>query len=39
MSENIKMKGSLIAVLKKANGEVQTVRKDNINLNAGFDFI
>ena len=39
MSENIKMKGGMVAVLKKANGEVQTVRKDNIILNAGFDFI
>lgn len=39
MSENIKMKGSMVGVLKKANGEVQTVRKDNIILNAGFDFI
>lgn len=39
MSETIKMKGSMTAVLKKANGDVQTVRKDNIILNAGFDFI
>lgn len=39
MSENIKMKGSMVAVLKKASGEVQTVRKDNIITNAGFDFI
>lgn len=39
MSETIKMKGSMVAVLKKANGDVQTVRKDNIILNAGFDYI
>lgn len=39
MKENMKLKGSMVAVLKKANGDVQTVRKDNLILNAGFDFI
>jgi hypothetical protein len=33
------LKGSFIAVLKKANGDIQVTRKDNLILNVGFDFI
>ena len=33
------LKGSFIATLKKANGDVEVTRKDNMILNAGFDFI
>lgn len=39
MNEAIKLKGTFTAVLKKANGEIETHRKDNIILNVGFDFI
>lgn len=37
--EKLKLKGTFTAVLKKANGDVQVTRKDNIILNVGFDFI
>lgn len=33
------MKGSLILTLAKVDGSVEVVRKDNIIVNAGFDFI
>jgi hypothetical protein len=33
------LKGSFIATLKKANGDVEVTRKDNMILNVGFDFI
>lgn len=39
MSEAIKLKGHLAAILKKANGETEKIEKDNIILNAGFDYI
>lgn len=39
MSETIKLKGRLLATLKKENGELETIEKDNIILNAGFDYI
>lgn len=39
MSEAIKLKGHLVAILKKANGETEKIEKDNIILNAGFDYI
>lgn len=39
MSEAIKLKGYLSAILKKANGETEKIEKDNIILNAGFDYI
>lgn len=39
MSEAIKLKGHLSAILKKANGETEKIEKDNIILNAGFDYI
>lgn len=35
----VKVKGSFIAVLKKANGDIEVRRKDNMILNVGFDFI
>lgn len=37
--EGMQLKGSLIAVLTKENGDVEVRRKDNMILNAGFDFI
>lgn len=39
MSETIKLKGHLLAILKKENGETEKIEKDNIILNAGFDYI
>lgn len=39
MQDNFKLKGTFMAVLKHADGSVETRRKDNIILNAGFDFI
>lgn len=39
MNETLKLKGSLILVNKKADGTVEVRRKDNLILNAGFDFI
>lgn len=38
-NEKMQMKGSMLAVIKKPNGDIQTVRKDNLILNNGFDFI
>jgi hypothetical protein len=37
--KELNLKGSFIAVLKKANGDVEVTRKDNMILNVGFDFI
>ena len=37
--EALKLKGSLTLTLKKADGTVEVRRKDNLILNAGFDFI
>lgn len=37
--EALKLKGSFTATLKKANGDVEVLHKDNLILNAGFDFI
>jgi hypothetical protein len=40
MEDNkLKLKGSLTLTLKKANGEVQTLHKDNLIVDGGFDFI
>ena len=39
MKDELKIKGSLELVLKHADGTVETRRKDNLILNAGFDFI
>jgi hypothetical protein len=39
MDDKFQLKGSLCVVLRKANGDVETRRKDNLILNAGFDFI
>ena len=36
---DLKMKGSLELVIKRANGEIEIRRKDNIIVNVGFDFI
>lgn len=36
---DFKLKGSMTAVLVKEDGSVQTFHKDNIIVNAGFDFI
>lgn len=33
------LKGSLIVTLRKANGDIEIRRKDNLILNCGFDFI
>jgi hypothetical protein len=38
-NEALHMKGSLLVTLKKADGTVETRRKDNLILNSGFDFI
>lgn len=38
-NEAFKLKGTLFLTLQKANGEIQTVRKDNIIVNNGFDFV
>jgi len=37
--DNVNLKGSIHIVLRHANGKVETRRKDNLILNAGFDFI
>jgi hypothetical protein len=39
INQALNIKGSLTLTLKKANGDVQVVRKDNIIVNGGFDFI
>lgn len=38
-NENFQIKGAFTATLKKANGDVEVTRKDNLILNGGFDFI
>ena len=37
--KEFKLKGTFMAILKHPNGDVETRRKDNLILNAGFDFI
>lgn len=37
--EALKLKGTFVATLHKANGDVEVRRKDNLILNVGFDFI
>lgn len=37
--DGMKLHGSLELVLRRANGDVEVARKDNIIVNAGFDFI
>ena len=37
--EALKLKGTFVATLRKANGDVEVRRKDNLILNVGFDFI
>lgn len=36
---DLKLKGAMIATLKRSNGDVEVFRKDNLILNVGFDFI
>lgn len=38
-NEALNLKGTFIATLYKADGTVEVVRKDNLILNGGFDFI
>lgn len=38
-NDDLKLKGTLELVLNKANGDVQSFRKDNIIVDVGFDFI
>ena len=38
-NEQVGLKGTLVLTLQKPSGEVQTIRKDNIIVNGGFDFI
>ena len=39
MDETLKLKGSLTIEIKRADGTVEVRRKDNMILNAGFDFL
>lgn len=39
IQENMKLHGAITLMLKKANGDVETVHKDNIIVDVGFDFI
>lgn len=39
IQESMKLHGAITLMLKKANGDVETVHKDNIIVNVGFDFI
>lgn len=39
VKDKLKLKGSFIAVIKHADGSVETRRKDNLILNVGFDFV
>lgn len=39
MKESVGLKGNLTLTLQKSNGDIQQVRKDNIIVNGGFDFI
>lgn len=38
-NDTMKMKGSLELLVKRANGDVEMLRKDNIIVDVGFDFI
>ena len=39
IQETMKLHGAITLMLKKANGDVETVHKDNIIVDVGFDFI
>ncbi|CCG43301.1 hypothetical protein [Magnetospirillum molischianum] len=39
MNDTLKMHGAMEAVLVRANGDVEVIRKDNIIVDVGFDFI
>lgn len=39
IQENMKLHGAITLMLKRANGDVETVHKDNIIVDVGFDFI
>lgn len=37
--EDVQLKGSFCATIRRSNGDIETRRKDNLILNVGFDFI
>lgn len=37
--ENFKLHGAMTLIIKRANGDVETVHKDNIIVDVGFDFV
>jgi hypothetical protein len=39
MDENMQLHGSMTLLITRANGDIETVHKDNIIVNVGFDFI
>lgn len=39
INEGLLMKGSFCATIRRANGDVEVMRKDNLILSVGFDFI
>lgn len=39
MDENMRLHGALTLMIKRSNGDIETVRKDNIIVDVGFDFI
>ena len=39
IQDSMKLHGAITLMLKKANGDVETVHKDNIIVDVGFDFI
>ena len=39
IDESMQLHGAMTLILRRASGEVETVHKDNIIVNAGFDFI
>ncbi len=39
IKESIKLHGAITLTLRKASGDIETVHKDNIIVNVGFDFV
>ncbi len=39
IDESMQLQGAMTLILRRASGEVETVHKDNIIVNVGFDFI
>lgn len=37
--DNFKLHGAMTLIIQRANGDVETVHKDNIIVNVGFDFV